>query len=296
MANHDHPPKASTSLESPFVSRPDGNRPRTAGSKASKISSTLLADIKFERKNKPQPRLPTNHKIQKRPIIHPPIAAPYAGPDAQKIVYVSRATPIMAAVKRVRKLLEQAEKRNLQREGVLGTGKRAGNKISAAQHKKAAKQEEVLVKGSGRAIEQAVRVAEWFKRHAQDGDSGWVVNVRPASVKVIDDIVEGPSAKADGELREEQPREDNGAEQGGLGQVQKNDGDMQKHDKSEEKGPRSESKPLEEHGQVYKAGDARHQKDLGSKKRKRPMYDEGDIPEARSRFIDAIEIAISMKG
>lgn len=101
--------------------------PRRAVANDSKPSSTLLDNIKFDRKNKPQSRLPRNHTIQRRPILHPPIAAPFAGPDVQKVVYVSRKTPIMSAVKKVKKLLEQVEKRNLQREGVLGTGRRQTN-------------------------------------------------------------------------------------------------------------------------------------------------------------------------
>lgn len=253
----------------PFSEKPDKNVAKRARSNTGRIPSTLLADITFERKNKPQPRLPPNHKIQKRPIIHPPIAAPYAGPDVQKVVYVSRNTPIMAAVKRVRKLLDQVEKRNLQREGVLGNNKRTGNTGPGAQKTKRIINEEILVKGSGRAIEQAVKVGEWFKRHAEDGDGGWVVNVRPSSVKVVDDIVE------DGAMQAES-----------LGNQETYGSEYQQ---------RASGQHEQDEGTSNTAETMIKQKVQGNKKRKRPMYDEGEVPEARTRFIDAIEIAISLK-
>lgn len=272
------------------------NPTRRAATNASKPSSTLLDDIKFERKNKPQPRLPPNHMIQKRPIIHPPIASPFAGPDVQKVVYVSKNTPIMSAVKRVKKLLEQAEKRNLQREGVLGTGRRQANIAAAGQKKQATIQEKVLVKGSGRAIEQAARVGEWFKRHAEDGDGGWLVNVTPTSVKVIDDIVEDSSTDAagveqgndhtDDSLRADESPLDH-AEDGSIGQHENPGGDDAGNGHS-----------LEQIGGGQKAspakGTALKDKKSAPKKRKRPTYDEDDVPEARTRFINAIEIAVSL--
>lgn len=275
---------------------PSGNKNFTKGtaSTAGRTSSTLLADINFERKNKPQPRLPPNRTIQTRPITHPPVASPYAGPEVQKVVYVSKKTPIMAAVKRVRKLLEQSEKRNLQREGVLGNGKRAGNMATAIQTKNWTKHEVVLVKASGRAIEQAAKVGEWFKRHAEDGDGGWVVRVRPTSVKVVDDIVESTSAKVDkvqaghqqldaSILPDEPPPGDT---EGGDVQINERGGTRQLE---------SGDNLMQDEKQISRAGKAApKQKKLRLKKRKRPMYDEDDIPEARTRFVNAVEIAVSL--
>ena len=296
MAKIDHSSSVSTSHQPLSPSRQDNHRPKKAGSEASKISSTLLADVNFERRNKPQPRLPPNHKIQKRPISHPPIAAPYAGPDVQKVVYVSRTTPIMAAVKRVKRLLEQAEKRSLQREGILGTAKRAGSNISAKQHKHLAKQEEVLVKGSGRAIDQAVKVGEWFKRHAEDRDGGWVVNVRPTSVKVIDDIVEDPSAEANGSIQNGGSLEDDSIVQEELQPAKEKGGKAQDHRGREKRQSEAGSDSVEEQEQAPEGARTLQQpKGHKAKKRKRPMYDQDDIPEARTRFIHAIEIAISLQ-
>jgi len=263
---------------------------------ASKNSSNLLADIKFERKNKPQPRLPPNHKIQKRPITHPPIAAPYAGPAIQKVVYVSQHTPIMAAVKRVRKLLEQVEKRKLQREGDLEARKRTGNIVAAPQNGNQTNQEVVLVKACGRAIEQAARIGEWFKRHAEDGDGGWMVDIRPLSVKVIDDIVEDSSTLADNvqdaipeqvndTARRDEPPLDFSAsgndivtQAGGAHEASQAD----KADKCDEQAS-------------HDAATSPPKQKKSRKKRKRPMYDAEDVPEARTRFINAVEIAVSLK-
>jgi ribonuclease P/MRP protein subunit POP7 len=293
MAAADSQPSRSGSPRGPPEPNSDTIR---AGYKANEIPPTLLANLKFERKNRPQPRLPPNHTIRKRPINHPPIASPYAGPDVQKVVYVSKHTPIMAAVKRVKKLLDQAEKRNLQREGILGNGKRAGDIAVAAQNKNQMKQEVVLVKGSGRAIEQATKVGEWFKRHAEDGGGGWVVNVRPTNVKVIDDIVEETSANADS-IQGAHHQNDDGSRRhkslldrvagDNIGELDTNGNNL----------PENEDSQLQDGGQSSQAAvTAPKQKKQGPKKRKRPMYAEDEVPEARTRFIDAIEIAVFIKG
>src|SRR5271154_590887 len=61
----------------------------------SKRPNPLFEGLPFEKKNKPAPLLPPNTKIQRRPLTHPPVASPYAGASVQKVVYVSRSTPIM---------------------------------------------------------------------------------------------------------------------------------------------------------------------------------------------------------
>jgi ribonuclease P/MRP protein subunit POP7 len=291
MAVIDSQQSGPTNIQAATECRGEKNHSKKAGSKASKPPSALLADITFDRKNKPQPRLPPNHKIQKRPITHPPIASPYAGPDVQKVVYVSRTTPIMAAVKRVRKLLEQAEKRNLQREGVLGDSKRAGSKTSTEQSKNPRKQEEILVKGSGRAIAQAVKVGEWFKRHAGDGDGGWVVNIRPATVKVVDDIVEDPTLAVGNSHSEGSWGFDGSRPE--MTHLERTEDHMQK-DGDNQPEDEDHAQPEEDHPSQA-AETERKETRPTPKKRKRPTYDDDDVPEARSRFINAIEIAVSLK-
>jgi ribonuclease P/MRP protein subunit POP7 len=281
------------------LSEPKSNKRLATGMKAksSKTPSNLLADIKFERKNKPQPRLPPNHNIQKRPITHPPVAAPYAGPAVQKVVYVSQHTPIMAAVKRVRKLLEQVEKRKLQREGDLEARKRAGNIVTPPQNGNQIKQEVVLVKASGRAIEQAARIGEWFKRHAEDGDGGWVVDVRPTSVKVIDDIVEDSSTVVDnvraspGQVNDSARQEESPPDCSASENVDKIEDDVMDRAKS----ARGASQGDKGDEPTCHAAKMPPKPKKSHKKRKRPMYDADDVPEARTRFINAVEIAVSLK-
>lgn len=295
MAELDPRASSSTSLQRLSKPKDHQNSTKKDSSKGNKTSSSLLADVKFERKNKPQPRLPPDHTIQKRPITHAPIAAPYAGPEVQKVVYVSKQTPIMAAVKRVKKYLAQAEKRNLQREGILGTGKRAGNVVAAGKKKSRVQQEVVLVKGSGRAIEQAAKVGEWFKRHAEDGDGGWVVNVRPTSVKVIDDIVQVSSTNMD-RVQARHGHSD-GSIPGDESQLDPGPSTViHTHAGSGDREPACQDIPSGEDNQPFQGAEiVPKQKKLAFKKRKRLMYEEDDVPEARTRFVHAIEIAVSLK-
>jgi ribonuclease P/MRP protein subunit POP7 len=291
-------PQLSDSSNQPLP-EPKANKRVSKGKRAtsSKNSSSLLVDIKFERKNKPQLRLPPHHSIQTRPIIHPPVAAPYAGPAIQKVVYVSKHTPIMAAVKRVKKLLEQVEKRKLQSESDLETGKRAGNMVAPPQNRNQTEQEVVLVKASGRAIEQAARVGEWFKRHSEDGDGGWIVDVRPLNVKVIDDIVEDSSTPVDNlQARPKQVNDSRRQEESSLDCSASEKVDKLEDDGVDQAGnpdaPSQSDKGDNEASQVAAIAPTQKQ---SHKKRKRPMYDAEDVPEARTRFINAVEIAVSLK-
>lgn len=199
----------------------------------------------------------------------------------------------MAAVKRVRKLLDQAEKRNLQREGVLGTGKRTGNIAAAAQTKSRIKQEEVLVKGSGRAIEQAAKVGEWFKRHAEDG--GWLVDVRAGSVKVIDDIVEDSSTKVE-KLQTGCDEDENISQSETVRHPAEKDHIHAPKENGDHKlGNGDNSSEGDEHAS-HAVETAPKQKAPRHNKRKRSIYDADDVPEARTRFIHAVEIVVSLKG
>ena len=146
-----------------------------------------LASLKFEMKNKALPRLPPNATIQRRPLNHAPIASPYAGANTQKIVYVSRNTPIMSAVKRVKKLLSHIEKRAMQ-DVDLVNHRNGMKKLAEASEKLAKDGEEVLVKASGRAMAQALKIADWFR--TKEDEMRCKVEVRTGSVQVVDDIVE----------------------------------------------------------------------------------------------------------
>ncbi len=156
-------------------------------------------------------------RIEKRPILRPPISSPYAGADTPKVIYVSTKTPFVSAVKRVRKLLSLIDKRAIGKVDLInGQGsdrqklKALGDKASSA---KAKAPEEVLLKATNRAIENVLGLALYFQ-----GQEDCRVRLKTGSVGVVDDIIEAPEtggghlaedgkeAEADEELPETQIR------------------------------------------------------------------------------------------
>lgn len=128
--------------------------------------------------------------MEKRPIPHAPVASPYAGASVPKIVYVSSKTPFMSAVKRVQKLLRQAEKRataNVK----LDDARRTEKQMQAELVKAAEQREEVFVKATGKAIEKALNVGKWF----EEREAEYAVRVETGSVLVVDDVVEDEEKK-----------------------------------------------------------------------------------------------------
>jgi len=111
----------------------------------------------------------------------------------------------MSAVKRVQKLLQQAEKRNVQavaaqvkqsrrKAGRAGKGKGDETEEVAARlaegKGEAEAREVVLVKGTGRAVAKALEVGLWFQQRDE-----FAIQVRTGSVGAIDDIVEKNEAE-----------------------------------------------------------------------------------------------------
>lgn len=123
-----------------------------------------------------------------------------------------------------------------------------------------------------------------------------MVTVKPTSVKVIDDIVKDSSAEAaeivqgndhtDDGLRANQSRLDH-ASGDRIGQHEDTEGDNAGNGESQEQSGGGQKGPQVE-------GTALKQRKPTSMKRKRPTYDENDVPEARTRFINAIEVAVSL--
>ncbi|KAL1637384.1 hypothetical protein SLS56_000522 [Neofusicoccum ribis] len=138
------------------------------------------------------PQLPSHAKVQKRPLLHPPIVPPYKNRDSPKVVYVSSRQPFMATVKRVRKLLHEIDKRATQ-SALSQKQKQRGDPIVVAAHASVDKSdapEEVVVKATGKAIEKAMSLALFFQ---QQEDCR--ITLRTGTVDAIDDIVEQPLAK-----------------------------------------------------------------------------------------------------
>ena len=244
-----------------------------------------LANLRFEMRNKTLPKLPRNVKVQRRPLNHAPVASPHAGKHIQKVVYVSRRTPLMSAVKRVKKLLSHVEKRAMQ--GVEIGRHNSLKDIAEANEKLNRDGEKVFVKASGRAMEQALRVAEWFKN--QEAGIRCSVEVTTGSVQAIDDLIEDnegrdelsipPVATDDPQDVTETTFASSDFPKGASGVA--GSGHEQIADKL----------------MAMDTESSEHQSRRGKRirKRKRLEYTRDEVPEARIRWIKTIEVAISLK-
>lgn len=269
--------------------------------------SAELSELKHdEKQNRQLPRLPAKTTILKRPINHASIASPFAGPKVQKVVYVSRKTPIMSAVKRVKKFLREIEKRAMQSQGIegaLGKGSSRGlhgseqalhQKLEDASERLRRDAEEVLVKASGRAMEQALRIGEWFRN--KEKDMMTKVEVRTGSVSVIDDIVDRDEDVQLGESINEHEKKNaidaTAVLEGGdttmeLFEALKGDTSEAEHEPeiSTEQDAEESTKRSEGNEKLAKR----------KRKRKRKEYDVDDMPEARLRWVKTVEIAITLR-
>ncbi|KAJ5266749.1 hypothetical protein N7478_009557 [Penicillium angulare] len=219
----------------------------------------LERKLQFEKKNKDLVKLPNYAKVEKRPIPHPPVASPYANATLPKVVYVSSGTPFMSAVKRVQKLLRQAEKRATANINLEDTRKTEKQKL-AELSKAADKREDVFLKATGRAIEKALKVGKWF----EEKETEYSVKVNTGSVLVVDDIVEDEDRK-EKETEKKQTQE-------GQQQIPEDDSVSDKADSTNKK--------------------------AAAKKRKREApaeSEEAELPETRTRWIKMVEIAVCLK-
>ncbi|KAL4888250.1 Rpp20 subunit of nuclear RNase MRP and P-domain-containing protein [Aspergillus ambiguus] len=234
--------------------------------------TSLAQELQFEKKNKDMVKLPKYARVHKRPIPHAPVASPYAGASVPKIVYVSSNSPFMSAVKRVQKLLRQAEKRATAAVDLSDGKKRDAQKLSQiARGHDALRREEVFVKATGRAIEKALSVGRWFEQHGGE----YAVTVKTGSVLVVDDVEEDAEAKRKA-----------------LEEVEK----LQKE----------EQQQVPPEGESGISLEASHETDAAAvsksaaRKRKRAMnavVSNGDteLPESRTRWVNMVEIAVSYK-
>ncbi|KAK4495169.1 hypothetical protein PRZ48_013496 [Zasmidium cellare] len=154
--------------------------------------------------------LPPDAKVTKRPLMRPALPSPYAGANAQKVVYVSTKSHFMSIVKRVEKLLNLSDKRLVQSATTIAQDRQYrkrrrgggdGDDIEAIaeaaeeqkrNHKRrrtgveggSAVGEEVVVKGSGKAIPRVMELGLWF----QQRDEEYAVRVTTGSASSIDDV------------------------------------------------------------------------------------------------------------
>ncbi|KAK0251194.1 hypothetical protein LTS09_013703 [Friedmanniomyces endolithicus] len=172
-------------------------------------------------------KLPQNATITKRPLLRPAIPSPYAGANQPKVVYVSARTPFISAVKRVEKLLHLSDKRLVPSATTLAKHKGQQNRkrkrsadgtdevmeIAREVEKQKSKKrkaggagygeeedendgvaEEVLIKGTGKAISKVMEMGLWFQQRTE-----YAVILRTGSVAAIDDIEIGDDSQSGGE-------------------------------------------------------------------------------------------------
>lgn len=134
----------------------------------------------------------TAHKIQKRPLLHPAIAPARSGSSVAKIVYVSASTSFIVIIKRVQKLLGHVEERlNPRVRSGASETQLAAAVDEAARRRSMGDGEEVIIKGTGKAVEMVLRVGLWWQ-----SQEGVHVAVRTSSVGAVDDIVRDEEIEA----------------------------------------------------------------------------------------------------
>ncbi|KAL4926805.1 ribonuclease P subunit p20 family protein [Aspergillus undulatus] len=292
-------------------------------------SSKSAADLPFERKNQDMVKLPKYARISKRPIPHAPVSSPYAGPSVPKTIYISTSTPYMSAVKRVQKLLRHAEKRAT---ASLSASASSKNKKSANQNQKRGEQgkqeqllaalargeereqlasEEVFVKATGRAMNTALRVGRWFESYGREDE--YKVRVKTGSVLVVDDVEEDEAGK-EGYLKELEGK--GGAANGDTEAANVGKAGEDTTMLTETTGQAGTAIMTETATETLKSGEtsttsagtvdadatsaSKPLSKSAQRKRKRAAglaasLAETELPETRTRWVNSVEVAISLK-
>lgn len=125
-------------------------------------------------------------KIHKRPInrgrVHnrggPPLS------PKQPIIYVGTKSPFMAIVNKVRHALDHSPASRSTKGLPLAARMAALNSSSTKGTEGEGEGDEILVRGTGRAIATTLRVAAWFGRQ-----NDCRISVRTMSIEAVDDVV-----------------------------------------------------------------------------------------------------------
>lgn len=250
-------------------------------------------------------------KIEKRPLLRPAIPSPYAGADQQKVVYIAAHTPFLSAVKRVEKLLHLADKRlvqsattNASKQGGRGVKRKrgaGGDEIlgiaEEVERMKGKSQrrgrdgaseigvendiagEQVVLKGTGKAIHRVLELALWF----QQRDQTYVVQLRTGSVGAIDDIsIDGkgpvPGKESSGWNAEEGEARPEAEEANAM------DLDGSHEDRRERHGTVSSEAPHDDQRVKIKR----------KRRRENDVLTPDEVPETRIRYASVLEAAVSL--
>ena len=216
---------------------------------------------------------------------------------------MSRNTPLMAAVKRVRKLLLEVEKRAMKNVKLVDGKSRDREKLNKiAEGSQKAREEKIYVKATGMAIHQALKVGQWFRE--KEKELPVQVEVKTGSVIVVDDIVEkdqglDKSSTADNATRNEAEYEQMDID--AKRESTTNDG----HEKAITPSLSEDQTTIDPSSEVKNGSISKQEEECNTQKstsrtrrrrKKRPMYSEDEVPEARTRWVKMVEIAISLKG
>ncbi|KAI6247302.1 hypothetical protein HI914_04203 [Erysiphe necator] len=177
-------------------------------SKVTKSDPTLIKKL---------PRLSKGFRISKRPLLHPPIASRYSSTTTSKVIYISNKSSFIGTIKRVRLFLEQirsrsfgndnnhiknnstsllSQQQNSTSNDVVLTALSKAIKEGENKNGKKIRDEEVIMKAGGKAIEKGLRLAAWWS-----SQSDVKVELRTGSVGAVDDIVDEDGVEESSRVR-----------------------------------------------------------------------------------------------
>lgn len=161
-----------------------------------------------------QPRLPggKNTKIHRRPMHRATPAALQNSGGARHPIYVSSRTPFMSVVRRVQRQLDRSSPPTTATTTTTRRGRTLPQRIQALRSAPQQQQsgagandgfgEDVVITGTGKAIEKTLNVAAWFFRQPDCR-----VNLRTRTVAAVDDyVLGGDEEEEDERAADGQPR------------------------------------------------------------------------------------------
>lgn len=159
--------------------------------------------------------------------------------------------------------------------------------------------EKVFVKASGRAMEKAVKVGNFFRDKGEE----WPVDVevKTGSVCVVDDVVLDDTSKGeDDEVKIQDADTTKGIGDEALDEVQVDsdeapDGDNVPTDVRVEPTERGESSTSAQGDRPDPPEDTQGKKSGRKKKRKRKVLEEDEVPEQRIRWVKTVDVIITLR-
>lgn len=210
----------------------------------------------------------------------------------------------MSAVKRIQKLLLQAEKRATSSARVDLTNSKLSEKeklarVARGDEELRRRSEEVSVKATGRAIERALSVGRWFEGRSEE----YAVRVSTGCVLVVDDVVEDEEEKRRLQLlllQEEGERQRQQQQQQQQGKGKENNGDEEENvsvPAPMQQPPAMDSTEPEPRPEQSTSSSTSSKAAGKGKKRKRTTTIPTDVelPETRTRWVNMVEVAVSLK-